>query len=60
MEFPRVDERLVGRSHRWGYGAEVGRGAEQNEYGGRLVRIDALNGEVTRSIWGPDARLASG
>ncbi len=26
MEFPRVDERLVGRSHRWGYSAEVRRG----------------------------------
>lgn len=48
MEFPRVDERLVGRAHRWGYATEVahsgtGTGAS-NDFGGRLVRIDGKSG----------------
>ncbi len=46
FEFPRVDERLVGRPHRWGYGTEVARADDGNGFGGRLVRIDGKSGDV--------------
>jgi carotenoid cleavage dioxygenase len=47
FEFPRVDERLVGRPHRWGYGASVrrGDGDRGNDFGGDLVRIDGKTGD---------------
>jgi len=49
FEFPRVDERLVGRPHRWGYGATVRHdgAAHDNAFGGELVRIDGKTGDVT-------------
>jgi carotenoid cleavage dioxygenase len=47
MEFPRIDERLVGRPHRFGYAAEVPRKGDGNTFGGRLVRIDATTGDTT-------------
>ncbi len=46
FEFPRVDERLVGRPHRWAYGSEVRRSRDANGFGGRLVRIDAKSGDT--------------
>jgi len=46
MEFPRVDERVVGRPHRWGYAGEVAPEETGNEFVGRLVRIDARTGDV--------------
>ncbi len=52
FEFPRVDERLVGRPYRWGYGSEATR-SEGNDFGGRLVRIDAARGEATPVDLGP-------
>ncbi len=45
IEFPRVDERLVGRPHRWGYASLVASDADANDFGGRLVRIDAKGGD---------------
>lgn len=48
FEFPRVDERLVGRPHRWGYGSEILPGELDNGFGGDLVRIDGKSGEVSR------------
>jgi carotenoid cleavage dioxygenase len=47
MEFPRVDERLVGRPHRWAYASAVGRQELDNTFGGDLVRIDGKSGDVT-------------
>jgi carotenoid cleavage dioxygenase len=44
FEFPRVDERLVGRPHRWGWGTEVAHAGRDNAFGGRLVRIDGKTG----------------
>lgn len=52
FEFPRVDERLVGRPHRWAYGSEIRRADDQNGFGGRLVRIDA-KGDATVIDLGP-------
>ena len=40
LEFPRVDERLVGRRHRVGYASEVRRSGSEIDFGGRLVHID--------------------
>jgi carotenoid cleavage dioxygenase len=48
MEFPRVDERLVGRAHRWGYGSEIRRHELDNAFGGNLIRIDGKSGDMTR------------
>jgi len=48
MEFPRVDERLVGRPHRWGYGSEIRREGDENGFGGNLIRIDGKSGDMTR------------
>jgi carotenoid cleavage dioxygenase len=48
LEFPRVDERLVGRPHRWGYGSEILRSDLDNDFGGSLIRIDGKTGNVAR------------
>ena len=50
IEFPRVDERRVGRPHRWGYASEIGRSELDNDFGGgnHLIRIDAKSGDATR------------
>jgi carotenoid cleavage dioxygenase-like enzyme len=53
MEFPRVDERRVGRPHRRGYAMEVDRSEGGNDLGGRLLLIDAPSGEVTPVDLGP-------
>ncbi len=53
MEFPRVDERLVGRPHRWGYGSAVRRSELDNGFGGALVRIDGKSGDQTVIDMGP-------
>jgi carotenoid cleavage dioxygenase len=54
MEFPRVDERVVGRSHRWGYGSAVRRSDGDNGFGGSLVRIDGKSGAQSVIDVGPD------
>ncbi|MEQ1785756.1 MAG: carotenoid oxygenase family protein [Acidimicrobiales bacterium] len=48
MEFPRVDERVVGRPHRWGYASAIRRADQDNGFGGDLVRIDGKSGDMTR------------
>jgi carotenoid cleavage dioxygenase len=53
FEFPRVDERLVGRPHRWAYGAELTRSDDGNGFGGRLVRVDGKSGDVSVIDLGP-------
>ena len=47
MEFPRVDERVVGRPHRRGYAMQVQLAEDGSDLGGDLVVIDAAAGEVT-------------
>lgn len=53
MEFPRVDERLVGRPHRWGYGVEMQRDGDENGWGGNLVRVDGKSGSTEVIDLGP-------
>jgi carotenoid cleavage dioxygenase len=44
QEFPRVDERLVGREYRYGYTAGIGSGFRQDT----ISRIDTVTGRVER------------
>ncbi len=44
QEFPRVDERLVGREYRYGYTAGIGSGFRQDA----IARIDTVTGRVER------------
>ena len=54
MEFPRVDERVVGRPHRWAYGSTIRRRELDNGFGGSLVRIDGKTGDQAVIDIGPD------
>ena len=49
QEFPRVDERLVGRRHRYVYAAEIGPGFEP----GAALRHDLEDGTTIRRDFGP-------
>lgn len=53
MEFPRVDERVVGRPHRWAYASEIQRAGDENGFGGRLVRVDGKSGDASVVDLGP-------
>src|SRR5262249_33086773 len=53
LEFPRVDERVVGRRHTVGRASAVGRDDDGNDCGGRLVRIDGATGATTTIGLGP-------
>src|SRR3546814_2545663 len=52
LEFPRVDERVVGRKHGTGYATEMGLDSSGNVFSGALVRIDA-SGSTQRIDLGP-------
>ena len=61
LEFPRVDERLVGRPHRFGLRLGGPSRRRTNGYGGRLVRIDSATGRTaTRSTSAPAGSRGSG
>jgi len=53
LEFPRVDERRVGRPHRWGYASTLERHDHDNRFGGALVRIDGATGDQSVIDLGP-------
>lgn len=53
LEFPRVDERTVGRRHGIGWASEVGRSDDENGFGGRLVRVDGATGDTRVVDLGP-------
>jgi carotenoid cleavage dioxygenase len=48
QEFPRVDERLVGRKHRYGYGVQIGTAWDH----GDLLRYDFDRGTSERRDYG--------
>jgi carotenoid cleavage dioxygenase len=48
LEFPRVDERLVGRRARWGYTSSIREAGTGNEFGGDLLRVDIDSGSTER------------
>jgi carotenoid cleavage dioxygenase len=49
QEFPRHDERLVGRQHRYGYGAAFGDGVEH----GPALKHDLVSGHTETHDYGP-------
>jgi carotenoid cleavage dioxygenase len=53
LEFPRVDERAVGRRHTVGWASAVGRDETGNDFGGRLVRVDGATGDTQLVDLGP-------
>jgi carotenoid cleavage oxygenase len=53
LEFPRVDERSVGRRHTVGWASAVGRDETGNDFGGRLVRVDGATGDAEVVDLGP-------
>jgi carotenoid cleavage dioxygenase len=61
LEFPRVDERLVGRAHRYGYGVEMTRGQHGREVGfGSLLKHDLKRGTTELHNFGPGRMAAEG
>ncbi len=53
LEFPRVDERVVGRRHDIGWASAVGQEDGTNSFGGRLVRVDGATGDAVVIDLGP-------
>jgi carotenoid cleavage oxygenase len=47
IEYPRIDERVVGRRHAAGWGMVMGGHAASKGIGGRLARIEGPTGDVT-------------
>jgi carotenoid cleavage oxygenase len=54
QEFPRVDERLVGKRHRYGYAPTVGEGASGNEV---LLKHDLVGGNAQARSFGAGKAL---
>jgi carotenoid cleavage oxygenase len=54
QEFPRVDERLVGKRHRYGYAPAVGEGAEGSD---TLLKHDFIGGRTQSRRFGVDKVL---
>lgn len=58
-EFPRVDERIVGRRHRFGYGVGISDGGDGSPYTGigitpaALLKHDLVAGTTERRSFGP-------
>lgn len=53
VEFPRVDERVVGRSHRYGWAATLSHGDDLGFDGSSVVRYDLAGGTHVRHDFGP-------
>ena len=59
LEFPRVDERLTGRPHRYSYGAAVHPGADGVDFGG-LLKYDGRQGTTRLHDFGPGQAAGEG
>jgi carotenoid cleavage dioxygenase len=57
QEFPRVDERLTGRRHRYGYGAAVGGGADGIDFSPALLKHDLVAGRTETRSFGPSSHV---
>ena len=53
LEFPRVDERVVGRRHGIGWASGVRTVDGRTDFGGELVRIDGATGDARSIDLGP-------
>ena len=56
QEFPRVDERLTGRRHRFGYAPAVGTDASHIELTGSLLKHDLVASRTDVRAFGPAQR----
>jgi carotenoid cleavage dioxygenase len=56
QEFPRIDERLTGRRHRFGYAPAVGTDAGDIDLTGALLRHDLVAGRSEARSFGPTHR----
>jgi carotenoid cleavage dioxygenase len=56
QEFPRVDERLTGRRHRFGYAPVVGTDAGDIDLTGSLLKHDLVAGRTEVRSFGPSRR----
>jgi carotenoid cleavage oxygenase len=56
QEFPRVDERLTGRRHRFGYAPAVGTDAGDIDLTGSLLKHDLVAGRTEVRSFGPSRR----
>ena len=56
QEFPRVDERLTGRRHRFGYAPAVGTDAGDIDLTGALLKHDLVGGRSEARSFGPTHR----
>lgn len=54
QEFPRVDERLIGKRHRYGYAPQIGQGGAG---GGVLCKHDFVRGSTQLVSFGPEKVL---
>jgi carotenoid cleavage oxygenase len=57
QEFPRVDERLTGRRHRFGYAPAVGTDAGDIDLTGSLLKHDLVEGRTEVRSFGPAHRV---
>ncbi len=55
QEFPRIDERLTGRRHRFGYAPAVGSAAADLDAGDTLLKHDMAAGTTEARSFGPGA-----
>lgn len=54
QEFPRVDQRLVGQRHRYGYSVAV---ADSTDFSGRLLKHDLVGGGTTVRDFGKNCEI---
>jgi carotenoid cleavage dioxygenase len=59
QEFPRVDDRVVGRPHRFGYATYFGLDDQGIQFGG-LLRHDLRSGAVDEKTFGPGTHAGEG
>ena len=59
QEFPRVDDRVVGRPHRFGYAAHFGLDEHGIQFGG-LLKHDLGTGAVETKTFGPGTHAGEG
>jgi carotenoid cleavage dioxygenase len=57
QEFPRIDERLTGRRHRYGYAAAVGTAASSIDGTDTLLKHDLASGRTQVRSFGPASRV---
>ena len=55
QEFPRIDERLTGRRHRYGYCVSTGDGIDGIDFSESLLKHDMVSGRTETRSFGPSS-----